>query len=64
MTKHLRNYGMHSSFALQSYVDNDGNFLDKDSLSLTGQAMALLSETVSQSEAKKDCRCYKIRTIR
>ena len=35
--------------ALQSYIDNDGEFLDKDTVSLTGQAMALLNKTVKPS---------------
>ncbi len=37
--------------ALQSYIDNDGEFLDKDTVSLTGQAMALLNKTVKKEEA-------------
>lgn len=37
--------------ALQSYIDNDGLFLDKDSVSLTGQAMALLSMTIPKEQA-------------
>jgi cellobiose phosphorylase len=54
MIKHLEAYGVHPNGALQSYIDNDGVFLDrKDTLSLTGQAMALLSETVSKSRATK-----------
>lgn len=39
--------------ALQSYIDNDGNWLDHNTVSLTGQAMALLSETVNQEIATK-----------
>ena len=41
---------MHASGAVQSYIDNDGKFLDHDSLALTGQAMALLSQTVSKNK--------------
>lgn len=37
---------------LQSYINNDGLFSDhKDSMNLTGQAMALLSETLSPKQA-------------
>ncbi len=39
--------------ALQSYLDNDGEFLDKGTVSLTAQAMALLNKTVKLEEAKK-----------
>lgn len=54
MIKHLESFGVHPSGALQSYIDNDGIFLDRtDTLSLTGQAMALLSETVSLKRAKQ-----------
>ncbi|MCU0104832.1 hypothetical protein N7603_04095 [Acholeplasma vituli] len=54
MIKHLDVYGVHPTGALQSYIDNDGIFLDRfDTLSLTGQAMALLSETVSLKRAKQ-----------
>lgn len=53
MIKHLESFGVHPNGALQSYIDNDGLFLDrKDTLSLTGQTMALLSETVSKKRAK------------
>lgn len=53
MVQHLETFGVHPSGALQSYIDNDGIFLDRaDTLSLTGQAMALLSETVSKKRAK------------
>lgn len=54
MIKHLESFGVHPNGALQSYIDNDGLFLDrKDTLSLTGQAMALLSETVSKKRAAR-----------
>lgn len=54
MIKHLDTFGVHPNGALQSYIDNDGIFLDRyDTLSLTGQTMALLSETVSKSRALK-----------
>lgn len=54
MIKHLDSLGVHPSGALQSYIDNDGIFLDRhDTLSLTGQAMALLSETVSSRRASQ-----------
>ena len=39
--------------ALQSYIDNDGNPLDDNTVSLTGQAMALLSETLLEEDALK-----------
>ena len=38
--------------ALQSYIDNDGAYLDKNTVSLTGQAMALLNKTVNTAEAE------------
>ncbi len=54
MIAQLDAFGIHPSGALQSYIDNDGVFLDrKDTLSLTGQTMALLSETVTKKRAAK-----------
>ncbi len=53
MIDHLKKHGMHASGAVQSYIDNDGAFLDQDSLALTGQAMALLSQTVSKKQANR-----------
>ena len=54
MISQLDAFGIHPSGALQSYIDNDGVFLDrKDTLSLTGQTMALLSETVTKKRATK-----------
>lgn len=37
--------------ALQSYIDNDGSPLDHHTVSLTGQAMALLSGTLLEEDA-------------
>lgn len=57
MIKHLETFGVHPTGALQSYIDNEGIFLDRyDTLSLTGQTMALLSETVSKNRAAKIAR--------
>ncbi len=47
--------------ALQSYIDNDGNFLDKNTVSLTGQAMALLNKTITSSQAKQIAKITKQR---
>jgi cellobiose phosphorylase len=51
--KHLREHGfMFDMF--QSYINNDGTFVDdKNHMNLTGQTIALLSETASIDQAKK-----------
>lgn len=52
LTNKIKNDAFMSNGALQSYIDDDGNYLDENTVSLTGQAMALLHETVSKSEAE------------
>ena len=60
MTKHLKQHAKHESGALQSYIDNDGAFIDKhDSLALTRQTMALLSQTVDNKSAKRIAKATK-----
>lgn len=49
----LKNNAFMTNGVLQSYVDNDGNFLDQSTISLTGQAMALLNKTLTTTEASK-----------
>nr|WP_320665379.1 hypothetical protein [Paracholeplasma sp.] len=52
--KQINKYAFMPEGGLQSYIDNDGNFLDSSStLSLTGQTMALLNQTLSKTQAKK-----------
>lgn len=49
---YLQNRGWLKDYHYQSYINNDGLFADsKDTMSLTGQAMALLSETATKSQA-------------
>lgn len=52
--KHLNSNAWIKDTHLQSYINNDGEFSDNEqTMSLTGQAMALLSETLDKADAKK-----------
>lgn len=51
LTNNIKEKAVMDSGALQSYIDNDGNYLDNETVSLTGQAMALLNMTVSKARA-------------
>lgn len=53
LNNNIKKHAFMMNGALQSYIDNDGNFLDKDTVSLTGQAMALMNETISDDQALK-----------
>mgnify|MGYP001023969753 CR=1 FL=1 len=49
---HINQIAWITNSHLQSYINNDGLFSDhKETMSLTGQTMALLSETVSKKQA-------------
>lgn len=52
LLSNIKENAFNSNGSLQSYIDNDNNYLDSDdTLSLTGQAMALLNQTLSKNEA-------------
>ncbi len=51
LKNNIYKYAFMENGALQSYVDNDGNWLDNGTVSLTGQAMALLSMTIVKEDA-------------
>lgn len=60
MITHLEQEGINSNLTLQSYVDNSGCYFDShETVSLTGQAMALLNKTVSIKQAESIVRITK-----
>jgi cellobiose phosphorylase len=61
LTKNIKDKALMENGALQSYIDNDGKYLDKNTISLTGQAMALLNKTLSNDMANEVAKITKER---